>query len=139
MTIAGADVAPGERVHTALRVARLPGQGWLELPVAVLRGARPGPRVFVSAAIHGDELNGVEVVRKLVHDLDPAHMAGTLVAVPVVNVFGLYAKSRYTPDRKDLNRMFPGSARGTVASRLAHLFMTEVVEGSTMGSTSSAA
>jgi len=133
LVIAGTTVEPGQQVETAIRVARLPGQGWLEVPLAVTHGVRPGPRVFVSAAIHGDELNGVETVRQVTHCLDAGRMSGSLVAVPVVNVFGLYAKSRYTPDRKDLNRMFPGSARGTIASRLAHLFMNEVVKGSTLG------
>ena len=131
--LAGLEVFPGRRRDAALPVARLPSQGWLELPVALLHGARPGPRVWVSAAVHGDELNGVEVVRQLLSRLDPGQMAGTLIAVPVVNVFGLYGKTRYTPDRRDLNRMFPGSEQGSIASRLASMFMREVVAGSDLG------
>lgn len=127
------EAAPGTCVHGDIPVARLPTQGWLELPVAVFNGARPGPRIWVSAAIHGDELNGVEVVRELVEQLDPAKLAGALVAAPVVNVFGFTARSRYTPDGRDLNRVFPGNKRGSLASRLAALFMGEIVAQCELG------
>ena len=94
----------------------------------VVHGREDGPVVWVSGAIHGDEVIGVEVIRELLATLSPKEFRGTLVAVPVVNVLGFMAGDRYLPDRRDLNRSFPGSPRGSLASRIAHLFMTEVVQ-----------
>ncbi|MGF1510341.1 MAG: succinylglutamate desuccinylase/aspartoacylase family protein [Myxococcota bacterium] len=110
-----------------LPVSILPTGSQVSIPVAVIHGRLDGPCVWISAAIHGDELNGVPVVRRVLRRIDPKQFAGTLILVPVVNVFGLINESRYLPDRRDLNRSFPGSARGSLASQLAHLFMTEVV------------
>lgn len=89
--------------------------------------------MFISAAVHGDELNGVEIIRRLLRTLDPKSISGTLLCVPVVNVFGFINRSRYLPDRRDLNRSFPGSATGSLAARLAHLLLTEVVKRSEIG------
>jgi predicted deacylase len=89
--------------------------------------------MFVSAAIHGDELNGVEIIRRLLRTLHPEGIRGTLLCTPVVNVFGFISRSRYLPDRRDLNRSFPGSAAGSLAARLAHLFMAEIVRRSEIG------
>jgi predicted deacylase len=97
------------------------------LPIHVLHGSRPGPAMFISAAIHGDELNGVEIIRRVLKTLVPGAIAGTLLAIPVVNAYGFIGRSRYLPDRRDLNRAFPGSAQGSLAARLAHLFLNEVV------------
>ena len=97
------------------------------LPVRVVHGREDGPTVWINAAIHGDEVVGVEVVRQVMAGLDPRTFRGTLVAVPIVNVLGFLNGDRYLPDRRDLNRSFPGSARGSLAGRIAHLFMTEVV------------
>jgi predicted deacylase len=83
--------------------------------------------VWIDAAIHGDEAVGVEVVRQVLAELDPRTLRGTLIAVPIVNVLGFMTGSRYLPDRRDLNRSFPGAARGSLAARIAHLMMTEVV------------
>lgn len=105
----------------------------LSLPVTVINGRRPGPCLWLSAAIHGDELNGVEIIRRVIKPLQPRHLAGCVVAVPVVNIFGLLEQSRYLPDRRDLNRSFPGSSRGSLAARLAALFMREVVSQCTHG------
>jgi hypothetical protein len=105
----------------------------VEMPVWVINGRRAGPRLFISAAIHGDELNGIEIIRRVQDQVEPAELAGTILAVPVVNVFGFVIQSRYLPDRRDLNRSFPGSARGSLAARLANLFMTEVVEHCAVG------
>jgi predicted deacylase len=99
----------------------------------VVHGREHGPTVWVSGAIHGDEVIGVEVIRELIATLDPKEFRGTLVAVPVVNVLGFMAGDRYLPDRRDLNRSFPGSPRGSLASRIAHLFMTEVVSKCEVG------
>jgi uncharacterized protein len=97
------------------------------MPVVVINGKHPGPTVWLSGAIHGDELNGVEVVRRVLPRIDQRTLRGAIIAVPVVNVFGFVEQSRYLPDGRDLNRSFPGSARGSMASQLAALFMKEVV------------
>ncbi len=120
-------IDPGRSRRFELPVARLPSGTWESMPVAVVNGRRAGPHVFLSAAIHGDEINGVEIVRRVLQRLDARRMAGAVIAVPIVNVLAFLNQSRYLPDRRDLNRSFPGSARGSMASRLAHLFMTEVV------------
>jgi len=125
--------APGKLTQIELRVARLPTGMWLSVPVGVLHGKRPGPVIWLSAAIHGDELNGVPVIRHVLDRINPKELSGTVLAVPAVNVFGLIQSSRYLPDRRDLNRCFPGSRRGSSASQLAHLFMTEVVERCELG------
>jgi hypothetical protein len=123
----GEQVAPGERRTFQLPAGRLASGVLLNLPVEVVCGARAGPVVWLSGAIHGDEIVGVEIIRQVLDDLDPATMAGTVVAVPVVNVFGFVIESRYLPDRRDLNRSFPGSRSGSLAARLARLFMDEIV------------
>jgi len=103
------------------------------MPVVVIHGAKEGPTAWISGAVHGDELNGVEIVRRLIQRIDPKESAGTVLAVPVVNVFGLVHGSRYLPDRRDLNRSFPGSSKGSSASRLARLFYDEIACRSTVG------
>lgn len=97
------------------------------MPVSVVHGRQPGPCIWLSASIHGDELNGIEIIRKVLASLSPRTLSGTVIAVPIVNVFGVTNGARYLPDRRDLNRSFPGTARGSMAGRLAHLFFHEVV------------
>lgn len=125
--IGGTTVAPGEQKSLELPVARLFTGQTVALPVAVLHGISPGPRIWLSATLHGDELNGMEIIRQVLGHLDPTTLSGTLVAMPVVNVFGFLDQQRYLPDRRDLNRSFPGLRQGSLAARLAHLFMREVV------------
>lgn len=124
---------PGEHARFEMPVAVLPTQTQLHFPVTVLNGLRPGPRLWVNAAIHGDELNGVEVIARTISRIQGPLLRGALVAVPIVNGFGFLQGSRYLPDRRDLNRSFPGSPRGSLASRVAHIFMTEIVERCTYG------
>jgi len=124
---------PGERVTVDLPVANLYTRGEVHMPVRVVRGKKAGPTLFVSAAIHGDEINGVEIIRRILRHSALKRLRGSLITVPVVNVFGFNTHSRYLPDRRDLNRSFPGSEKGSLAARLAHMFMTEVVEKSTHG------
>lgn len=131
--IAGETVPPGERRSLEIPVSRLASGAWVKLPLVVVNGAKPGTWLWLSAAIHGDELNGVEIIRRVLGGLDASALAGVVVAVPVVNVFGFLEQSRYLPDRRDLNRSFPGSPRGSMASQLAHLFMREVVARCTYG------
>jgi len=131
--INGVLAAPGRLTRTELRVARLPTGMWLSLPIGVLHGRRPGPVIWVSGAVHGDEVNGVPIIRHVLDAINPKTLSGTVLAVPVINVFGLVQESRYLPDRRDLNRSFPGSKRGSSASQLANLFMTEIVSRSEVG------
>lgn len=131
--INGVSIAPGQRLTIDLPVTKLYTHTEMGMPVHVIRGKRPGPRLFICAAIHGDELNGVEIIRRLLRSPRLNAIRGTLIAIPIVNVHGLLQHSRYLPDRRDLNRSFPGSERGSLAARLAHLFMTEIVEKCTHG------
>ena len=105
----------------------------ITLTVHVIHGRRPGPTMFVSAAIHGDEIIGVEIVRRLLRTKTLNSLKGTLLVIPVVNSLGFMNHSRYLPDRRDLNRCFPGSSKGALAARLAHIFMEEIVKKSTVG------
>ncbi len=131
--INGVAVAPGRRQRLELPVARLPTHTMMSLPITILNGVNPGPKLWLSAAIHGDEINGVEIIRQVLAQVDPKQLSGVLIAAPIVNVFGFIEQSRYLPDRRDLNRSFPGSPRGSLAARLAHLFMCEVVSRCTHG------
>jgi predicted deacylase len=133
LRIAGTEVMPGERRNVRIPVARRLTSGDVEIPACVINGLRPGPRLFVCAALHGDEINGCEIVRRLIRMPVLRRLSGSLIAVPVVNVYGFVAQSRYLPDRRDLNRSFPGSAKGSLASRLADAFVREVVDQSTHG------
>ncbi|SIS57648.1 hypothetical protein SAMN05421759_101523 [Roseivivax lentus] len=120
-------IAPGTRASVDLPVSVLSDHTPVHLSAEVVHGRRPGPTFFVSAAIHGDEVIGVEIVRRLLRARPLERLAGTLIAVPVVNTFGFLNQSRYLPDRRDLNRSFPGSAHGSLAARLADIFLTEIV------------
>ena len=131
--IGGTKIPPAQRRRIEIPVARLPTQTMLSLPVVAINGFADGPTLWVSAAIHGDELNGVEIIHRVLQQISPHKLRGTLIAVPIVNVFGFIEQSRYLPDRRDLNRSFPGSKRGSLASRLANLFMEEIVSRSTHG------
>ncbi|KAI9134422.1 succinylglutamate desuccinylase/aspartoacylase family protein [Acaryochloris sp. CCMEE 5410] len=133
ITIGGTTVAPGTEQHIELPVACLPTQTMLSLPIHVVNGQSEGPTLWLSAAIHGDELNGVEIIRQVLEQVKPKSLRGVLIAVPIVNLFGFIEQSRYLPDRRDLNRSFPGSVRGSLAARLAHLFMKEVVSHCSYG------
>lgn len=127
LTIGGERIAPGERRTIELPLARVFSHADLSMVVQVARGRRPGPTLCVCAGIHGDEINGVEIVRRLLKTSALSRLRGTLIAVPVVNMFGFLQQTRYLPDRRDLNRSFPGSDHGSLAARLAHLFMNDVV------------
>jgi predicted deacylase len=131
--IAGVEVAPGSRARIEIPVSRRVTGAEVSLPVEVVNGRKPGARLFVCAAVHGDEINGVEIIRRVLRRKLLPQLRGTLIAIPVVNLFGFIALSRYLPDRRDLNRSFPGSATGSLAARLAHTFLTEIVENATHG------
>lgn len=132
-TIGHATIAPGERRTVDLPISVFSDNTPANLSVHVIHGKRPGPVVFVSAGVHGDEIIGVEIVRRLLALPSLRHLRGTLMAIPIVNTYGFINRSRYLPDRRDLNRCFPGSSKGSLASRLAHLMMTEVVAKADLG------
>ena len=133
VTVGGETVQPGTRRIVDLPVADLYTHTSLNMPVQIINGRRAGPTLFVTAAIHGDEINGVEIIRRLLRLKTLASIRGTLLAVPIVNVHGFLDQSRYLPDRRDLNRSFPGSEKGSVAARLAHMLVTEVINQSDCG------
>ncbi len=129
----GESIAPGTRKHLEIDVGRLPSGTMLSLPIEVLHGVEDGPTIWLSGAIHGDEIVGVEIIRKVLAVLDPTQLAGTILAMPVVNVFGFVNESRYLPDRRDLNRSFPGSKTGSLAARLARMFVDQIVAHCSFG------
>ena len=133
IVIGGTTVAAGERASIDLPIADLYTGTSISMPVKVVSGKRAGPTLFVCAAIHGDELNGVEVIRQLLKRKLLRSLHGTLIAVPVVNVHGFLDQSRYLPDRRDLNRSFPGSVKGSIASRMANIFIEEIVSKADYG------
>jgi len=126
-------IAPGSRETVDLPVSVLSNHMPVELAAHVVHGRRAGPVVFVSAGVHGDEVIGVEIVRRLLAMQHLDRLAGTLIAIPIVNMLGFLAHSRYLPDRRDLNRAFPGYSDGSLAARLAHLMMSEVVARADVG------
>ena len=131
--IGGVSIKRGERKKIKLAVSNLYDGTDLSVPVEVIRGKEDGPILFISAAIHGDEINGTEIISRILKNRSLKKIKGILIAVPVVNVFGFNMLSRYLPDRRDLNRSFPGSKNGSLASRLADIFMKEIVNKSTHG------
>jgi len=133
LTINGTTFKPGTRTTIDLPVGKLYTHTPMTMPVHVVNGKKPGPVLFISAAIHGDEINGVEIIRRLLKLPAIKRVKGTIIAVPIVNVHGLINHSRYLPDRRDLNRSFPGTEKGPLASRLAYIFMKEIVSQSTHG------
>lgn len=133
LIIAGMRIMPGERKYIEVPIAQLPAQTMLKMPLVVKRSKCDGPILWISSAVHGDEINGVEIIHRMLEYVKNHKLRGTLIAVPIVNIFGFTHQSRYLPDRRDLNRSFPGGRKGSLAARLAHLFLTEVVEKATHG------
>ena len=125
--IGGHTVDAGTQRIVEIPVSVMSDNTPVSLSAVVIHGRRPGPTVFVCSAVHGDEVLGVEIIRRLLRSGRVSRIAGTLIAVPIVNTFGFIAHSRYLPDRRDLNRTFPGSERGSLAARLAYLFFNEIV------------
>ncbi len=126
--IGGVETSPGETRTFALKVSEYPDTTPMRIPIIVVNGKYSGPVLLVNAAVHGDELNGVEIVRQLIFEVDHSTMRGALVCVPVVNLPGFLNSTRYLPDRRDLNRAFPGSPNGNLAERIASEFFEQVVK-----------
>ena len=131
--VGGQEIVPGEHAIVDLPVADLYTHTQLTMPVHVVNGRYAGPTFFLTAALHGDELNGVEIIKRVLKLSTLKRLHGCLLAVPVANVFGFVNRSRYLPDRRDLNRSFPGRERGSIAARLANLLAKEIVEKSDFG------
>lgn len=126
-------ILKGERKRIELEIASLYDYTKISIPMEVIRGKKDGPTLFISAAVHGDEINGVEIIKQLIQKLSLKKINGNLILIPVVNVFGFNNKSRYLPDRRDLNRCFPGSPSGSIGSQIAYTFMKEIVAKCTHG------
>lgn len=125
--LAGNRIAPGTMNRVSLPLAKNLVGYMQPMSVIVVHGVKEGPVLGLSAAVHGDELNGIPIIRQVIRSLDSKKLRGTVVATPVVNVFGLNQRSRYLPDNRDLNRCFPGARKGSLGARIAHHFLSEVV------------
>ncbi|WP_114521813.1 succinylglutamate desuccinylase/aspartoacylase family protein [Altererythrobacter sp. ZODW24] len=131
--LAGQKIAAGTVETIDVPVSLLSNHAAVSMPVRVFHGSKPGPVLFISAAVHGDEIIGVEIIRRVIQNVSIKRLRGTLLCIPVVNAYGFIARQRYLPDRRDLNRVFPGSARGSLAAQLAHMFTTEIIARSDYG------
>lgn len=129
LKFAGYEVLPGESKRIEMPVSKQLIQGVVSIPIHVVYGKNPGPTICLTATLHGDEICGIEIIRQVLSQIQSnKKIHGTIIFVPVVNVFGFINNSRYLPDRRDLNRSFPGSKRGSMASQLANLYFTEIIE-----------
>ncbi len=127
LTILGVSIKPGEYKEANIDVANLHTSTPLNLPVIIERAKKPGPTVLFTAGIHGDEVNGIEIVRQLIAKGINKPKCGTIICIPVINVFGFINLKREFPDGRDLNRVFPGSSNGSLASRVAYKLIQDVV------------
>lgn len=128
LIIGGQAVPKGKAVDIDMPIVRLYTDTDISMPLRVVRARKDGPTLFISAAVHGDEINGIEIVRRLLKLKTLKLSRGTLIFAPMVNVYGVLNQSRYMPDRRDLNRSFPGSENGSLAGIVAHTFLNEVVQ-----------
>jgi predicted deacylase len=126
-------ISPGTARQVSVPITTMATGYSSQLAVKVLHGEQPGPVVFLSGAIHGDEIVGTAIIQRIAAYLDPLHIAGTIMLVPVSNIFGFLSRTRYLPDRRDLNRSFPGNSAGSLAGQVAHVFFNEVVSRATLG------
>lgn len=133
VTFGKQSIAPGEQKTVEIPLAAMVTHNDLQMTVHVVNGKSAGPCLFISAAVHGDELNGVEIIRRLMKQKQLQRLRGTLVMIPIVNVHGFINHSRYLPDGRDLNRSFPGSPKGSLAARIADTFLREIVSKCTHG------
>ncbi len=131
--LGGISVPPGGRANIDIPLSLLYDHTPMAMNVTVVHGRRPGPVLFLTAAVHGDEINGTEIIRRVLNLSAVRSLRGTVLAIPVVNVYGFISLTRYLPDRRDLNRSFPGSPTGSLASQLAHTILTQVISRCTHG------
>lgn len=126
-SIHGENVALGEDRQIHLNIARLPTYTNIDLPVRIIRAEKPGPVILLSGGLHGDEINGIEIVRRLISNNHLKLSSGTVIAVPLMNVYGFIQNVRGVPDGKDINRSFPGSKHGSLAKLVAYNIMNEII------------
>lgn len=131
--IDGVEIKRGTRTRINIDMGSIFDFTDVKMPVEVIRGKKDGPTLFISSTIHGDEINGIEIVRRLLESKSLKNICGMLIAIPVVNIFGFNDRSRYLPDRRDLNRCFPGLKNGSLASQVAYKFIQEIVLKSDFG------
>ncbi len=131
--IGGEIIEPGSAKTISIPLYMLPNHAAFNLNLRILHGYSPGKRLFLSSTIHGDELNGIETIRRVLASPQINLLRGTLIIIPIVNVLGALIQSRYLPDRRDLNRSFPGSKKGSAAAQLAHIFLRTIVKRCTHG------
>ncbi len=131
--IDGVEIKPGQAVRISIDMGSIYDFTDVKMPVEVIRGHKDGPTVFISSTIHGDEINGIEIIRRLLASRALKKICGTLIIIPIVNIFGFNDRSRYLPDRRDLNRCFPGLKNGSLTSQLAYKFMQEIALKSDFG------
>jgi len=122
-----AEIMPGTAHRLSWAATELFEGVPVSTPVLAVNGAMPGPTLCLTAAVHGDELNGIEMVRRVLHEIPPSKLSGAVIGVPIVNVQGFRRGSRYLPDRRDLNRYFPGKLNGSAAARIAHALFTDII------------
>ncbi|MDH4316276.1 MAG: succinylglutamate desuccinylase/aspartoacylase family protein [Gammaproteobacteria bacterium] len=133
IVVGGVEIRAGKTDTVDLPIANLYTHTSLNMPVHVVNGRHDGPTMFITSALHGDELNGVEIIKRLLKRVTPKKLRGCVLAIPIVNVFGFLNQSRYLPDRRDLNRSFPGRETGSIAARIANLVSTEIIGQSDFG------
>ncbi len=127
LKILGTQIGLGESATVTFEVAKLHTRNTLDVPIIIERSKKPGPTVLITSGIHGDEINGVEIVRQIIAKGINKPKCGTIICVPIINVFGFLNMNRFFPDGRDLNRVFPGSANGSLASRVANFVMKKIV------------
>jgi predicted deacylase len=123
----GIKVRPGQSLNIDIAIARLPTHTLIDLPVFIRRGKEDGPVVLISGGVHGDEINGIVAVRRMLEDNLVQPLRGTVILMPLVNVYGFLSNSRTFPDGRDLNRSFPGSKKGSLASQIAFMMSSQII------------
>jgi len=127
MIINNTEITPGATEKIDVNIARLPSRSSIDISITVSRSKKPGPVILLSGGLHGDEINGIEIVRRIIEQELNIPEIGTIICIPIINVFGFIHFSRYVPDGKDVNRSFPGNRNGSLASRVAHYLMTDII------------
>jgi predicted deacylase len=127
MIINDIPIYPGDRKQVRLNISRLPSGSDISIPIHVFRAQEPGPVLLLMAGMHGDEVNGIETIRRMIRREMVLPQRGTVLAIPILNIYGFLNFSREVPDGKDVNRSFPGNPKGSLASRVAHRFTKEIL------------
>lgn len=127
MIINQTEVPPGKSIRIEVNIARLPSRTPIDILVTASRAKEPGPTLLLLGGLHGDEINGVEAIRRIIEAENHIPERGTVICIPILNIYGFLHFSRYVPDGKDVNRSFPGNKSGSLAARLAHYIMTDII------------